>query len=35
MAGTGAFRTSDILSFEPYVAGAGGVVLKPYAWNEK
>jgi hypothetical protein len=33
--GSGAFRTKDYLSFEPYIAGATGIQSKPYKWAEK
>ena len=31
-AGPGSFRIADFLSFETYIAGAVGIVSKPYIW---
>lgn len=35
MAGAGAYRDKDVLSFDPYIAGALGVASKPYKWSDK
>lgn len=35
MAGEGAYRDKDLLSFGPYIAGALSVQNKPYKWDEK
>ena len=35
MAGEGAYRDKDILSFDPYIAGALNAQSKPYKWTEK